>query len=86
MASFTTDGLLKKEDYEFMKYVTEYGKSYGTWAEYQLRSQNFKKTLKVIDYLRNVKKVTIEIGLNEFADWSEDEIERRLINSKPKAK
>ena len=44
-AKHSTDNLMTAADYEFMKYVTEYGKMYGTKAEFNLRSELFKKQL-----------------------------------------
>ena len=40
---FTAGDVLTPEDYEFMKFVTEHGKSYGTVAEFQFRAAQFKK-------------------------------------------
>jgi C1A family cysteine protease len=34
-----------QEDTQFMKYVSEFGKSYGTKEEFEFRSQQFKDNL-----------------------------------------
>jgi hypothetical protein len=35
---------MSTEDFEFMAFVTKYGKSYTTMDEFNLRLANFKKT------------------------------------------
>jgi hypothetical protein len=37
----TDSGLMSAQDYEFMRYVTEFGKTYGTKAEFEFRSALF---------------------------------------------
>ena len=35
---------MQAADYEFMKWVTEYGKTYGTRAEFDFRAEQFKSS------------------------------------------
>jgi len=39
---------LSQTDYDFMKYVSDWGKSYGTKAEYEFRKAQWEKTDKAI--------------------------------------
>jgi hypothetical protein len=42
-------GLMTHEDYEFIKYVANFGKSYGTKAEFEFRAAEFKRKLAQIN-------------------------------------
>lgn len=70
------------EDTEFMKYVSEYGKSYGTKEEYEFRSQQFKQNLIAISMHNQQNDVTYQLGLNHFADWTQQEY-KALLGYKP---
>jgi cathepsin L len=64
------------EDYEFMKFVTEHGKSYGTVAEFQFRSAQFKKRHAEIQAW-NADNNTHVVGHNEFSDYTYAEMKAR---------
>jgi C1A family cysteine protease len=66
------------QDYEFMKYVTEYGKMYGTKAEFNLRSELFKKELAHIEEQNASGNNTHTLALNHMADWTADEYNKLL--------
>lgn len=69
--------LLTAEDHEFIKYVAKYGKSYGTKAEFEFRSAQFKETLgKVAEH--NSENGTSTVGINEFSDKTKQEMSRML--------
>jgi len=69
--------LLTAEDHEFIKYVAKYGKSYGTKAEFEFRSTQFKDTLaKIADH--NSENGTSTVGINEFSDKTTQEMSRML--------
>jgi len=68
-------------DYEFMKYITEFGKHYGTKAEYEYRAELFKETLAHINE-HNDSGATHTLGINHMSDWSEEEY-RALLGYKP---
>merc|ERR1712032_1593959 len=49
---------ITEEEMMYMKYVTEWGKSYGTKAEFEFRMEAFKKTLnKITPQLRQLSQV-----------------------------
>jgi len=65
------------EDHEFIRYVAEYGKSYGTRAEFEFRQAQFKQTLtKVAEH--NSENGTSTVGINQFSDKTEAEMKRML--------
>lgn len=66
------------EDNEFMRYVSEFGKSYGTKEEYEFRSQQFKQNLIAISMHNQQNDVTFHLGLNHFADWTQQEYKSLL--------
>jgi len=77
---------LTSQDQEFMKYVSEYGKSYGTKEEYEFRSEQFKNNLGAIMMHNSMNGNTYQLGLNEFADMTPQEFSRRLgYKSTPKS-
>ena len=68
--------VLTAEDHKFIKYVAEYGKSYGTQAEFNFRSAQFKENLaKMASHSENATSV---VGINKFADWTPAEYKRLL--------
>jgi len=64
-------------DYEFMKYVTEHGKSYGTKAEFEYRANIFKQTLAEVEEI-NSQNGTHTVGLNFLSDMTKQERSRLL--------
>ena len=66
------------EDNQFMKYVSEFGKSYGTKEEYEFRNQQFKQNLIAISMSNQQNDVTYQLGLNHFADWTQQEYKSLL--------
>jgi cathepsin L len=69
--------LLTAEDYEFIRYVAKYGKSYGTKAEFEFRSVQFKDTLAKIS-THNSENGTSTVGINQFSDKTKEEMSRML--------
>jgi cathepsin L len=69
--------LLTAEDHEFIKYVAEFGKSYGTKAEFEFRSAVFKKKLAAIQE-HNASNGTSTVGVNQFSDMTDAEFKRLL--------
>jgi C1A family cysteine protease len=70
-------GLLTAEDHQFIRYVAEYGKSYGTKAEFEFRAAEFKKKLAAIEE-HNSQNGTHTVGLNQFADLTAKEMKKML--------
>jgi len=69
---------LTAEDMEFLKFISQHGRSYGTKEEFELRSQIFKETLARV-YLENQQpENTFTVAVNKFADWTPQEFKRIL--------
>lgn len=66
------------EDAEFFKYMSKYGKSYGTKEEFEFRSLQFKQNMAKIHMNNARNDVSYQIGLNKFADWTPAEYKRIL--------
>jgi len=77
-AKHATNEMMTAQDYEFMKYVTEYGKTYGTKAEFEFRSDLFKKSLAHIEEQNASGNNTHTLGLNHMADWTDAEYKKLL--------
>ena len=61
---------MTEEELAYLKYISEYGKSYGTKAEYKFRLDQFKKTLKkMAEHEANATHGST-VGHNEFSDWT----------------
>jgi len=62
----------------YIRYITEFEKSYGTKAEFLFRFEQFQKTMmKIAEHESNdAHKSTV--GLNEFSDWTESEYKKLL--------
>ena len=67
---------LTEADYEFIRFVAKYGKSYGTKAEFEFRSAQFKKTLAAIN--AHPADSTSTVGINKFSDYTEAEWKKML--------
>lgn len=65
--------LMTDADYKFMAHIFEYGKSYGTRAEFEFRLDVFKKNLAEIDAINADPSVTHTVGINEFSTWTQEE-------------
>jgi len=63
-------------DYEFMAYVTEYGKSYGTVAEYNFRKEQFQTRHDLIETFNADVNNTHILGHNEFSDKTYAEMKK----------
>ena len=69
---------LEQADYDFMSYISEYSKSYGTKEEYNFRADIFKKNLLVIAEHNSKNDETHTLGINHFSDWTHEEFKRLL--------
>ena len=67
-----------QEDAQFMKYVSEFGKSYGTKEEFEFRSQQFKDNFGTIMSHNSMNGNTYQLAINEFADYTPEEFKRLL--------
>ena len=78
LASASAFESLNEIDYLFMDYVTRFGKSYGTRAEFEFRKQMFAKTHKIVEEWNGQKDATHELGHNAFSDLTVDERKQKL--------
>ena len=62
------DDTLSGEDYRFMAYVSEYGKSYGTVAEFMFRKEQFVTRHNEIEAFNADANNTHTVGHNLFSD------------------
>ena len=69
--------LMAPADYKFMEFVTEYGKSYGTVAEFKFRSEQFKARHAEIEAFNADSNNTHVVGHNEFSDFTQAEMKAR---------
>ena len=65
--------LMTEADYKFMAHIFEYGKSYGTKAEFEFRLDIFKKNLAEIEAINADPAITHTVGINEFSTWTAEE-------------
>jgi len=72
MAGLTLDAT----DYAYFEYVSAYGKSYGTVAEFIFRSAEFRKSKEFVDAHNADPTQTFEVELNMFADKTYDEMKK----------
>jgi len=68
--------IMTAEDHEFIRYVAEYGKSYGTKAEFEFRSAQFKQNLVQIAEHNSQNGQTSSVGINQFTDKTPSEMKR----------
>jgi len=57
----------------FNSYISKFHKSYITKSEYNARFQNFKAALEFVRS-HDASKEGHEVGINHFADWTEEEL------------
>jgi hypothetical protein len=65
--------LMTDADYKFMAHLVEFGKSYGTRAEFEFRSAVFKQNLAEINAINADPTITHTVGINEFSTWTREE-------------
>ena len=63
---------LNSVEFEFIKYIAEFNKSYADLAEYNLRFQQFERSLELV-ITHNATPSSYRLGLNKFSDWTADE-------------
>ena len=68
--------IMTAEDHEFIRYVAEYGKSYGTKAEFEFRAAQFKQNLAQIAEHNSQNGQTSTVGINQFTDKTPSEMKR----------
>ena len=70
------------EDYEFIKFVAKYGKDYATKEEFEYRSTVFQNNFRFIVETNSKNDLSYSVGLNKFADMTNEEFKKRLGRKK----
>jgi len=65
-----------EEDTEFIRFLGQYGKSYGIKEEYQRRSEIFKRNLAMIRQENLNKENKFTVGINKFTDSTPEELSK----------
>ena len=68
--------IMTEEEYQFMGFITKYGRSYATKSEYNFRLAQFTKRLQEIEEHNSQDGMTSTVGINKFADYSNEEIKK----------
>lgn len=68
--------ILTGEDYKFMAYVSEFGKSYGTLAEFNFRKEQFVARHNEIESFNADVNNTHTVGHNDFSDKTYAEMKK----------
>jgi len=63
-----------------MRFVARYDKSYRTKEEYEGRFRIFKTNL---DLIRQHAGDSFTLGVNKFADWTQEEYRKLRITGRP---
>jgi len=69
---------ITEDEMAYMRYVTEWGKSYGTKAEFVFRMEQFKQTMANIAEHESNDAHKSTVGLNQFSDWTHAEYKKLL--------
>lgn len=64
--------VLSQVDYDFARYIAEFGKSYESLEEFNLRAEIFAQTDKEIKH-HNINETTSSHGHSFLSDWTVDE-------------
>ena len=60
-------------DYEFAKFIAQYGKSYETKEEYLARRGIFEEQFIMVQNQNSQNGATYKVGINKFSDLSDAE-------------
>jgi C1A family cysteine protease len=74
--------IITADDMAFLKFVSKFGKSFGTKEEFEFRANLFKSTLEQISLENSKNDNTFTLGINKFADWTPAEY-KRILSYKP---
>lgn len=73
---YDPDAVPKHEDQlKFLSYVGKYGKTYENTQEFNKRLINF---IAVDNFINSYDEIDIELGHNQFSDWSPEEKDKIL--------
>jgi hypothetical protein len=74
---YQNNGTISNIEQKFMSFCAKYGKNYETKAEYQFRLNEFTTNFVEIMEHNSKNGETSTMGLNKFADYTDDEFERQ---------
>jgi len=80
---FNLSDQITENEMAFMKYVTEWNKSYGTHSEFKFRFEQFERNMAKIAEHNMDNEMGSTTELNEFADWTEAEY-KKMLGYQPK--
>jgi C1A family cysteine protease len=72
IAATTCASVISDVEHQFMNWVAEHGRSYGTREEYGFRMSQFARNHNNLVEMRQ-QNMTHEVGHNLFSDWTESE-------------
>jgi cathepsin L len=78
LASASATELLTAADYKYFEYVSTFGKTYGTKAEFEFRKNIFTEKLAFVEAWNADATNTHTLEMNEFADRTDSEMKRML--------
>ena len=74
---FMSEDLMTQADYDFINFVSEHQKSYGTVAEFNFRKDQFARAQAEINDI-NAENGTATAGHNFMSDWTHEEYQKLL--------
>ena len=74
--------LSESNDSQFLDFIAQHGKSYGTKEEFQFRKEQFFKNLAEAKSMLE-ENSTFTVGANKFADWTAAEY-KRILGYRPR--
>ena len=77
LATLASASLIEDIDMEFMKYVAQFNKRYGTLEEFIFRNDLYRKAAQEIEEF-NARETGSTMGHNEFSDWTDEEYEKLM--------
>ena len=80
---------LQQDDYEFVKFAAEFGKSYATKEEYEVKREIFQANFEKVIKSNSANGNTFTLKVNKFAVLTDEEYSNLLsykLKSKPSDK
>jgi len=68
---------MRQADYDYMRYVSNWGKSYGTKAEFDFRQKIFEAKDKELNEIMS-QNGSFTVEHNMFSDWTAEEYKKLL--------
>jgi C1A family cysteine protease len=78
MLALAANALENREmSFKFVNYIAQFGKSYPTMEEFNLRFERFVKTVELIED-KNASQDSYTLGINKFSDYTWEEYNKML--------